>query len=65
RYVGRVSALLGQKLKQAELLLAKKEALCRRRREALREQAELEPRLDRLLQRARELQELVRDGPPA
>ncbi|KAM6238712.1 LOW QUALITY PROTEIN: CDK5 regulatory subunit-associated protein 3 [Porphyrio hochstetteri] len=58
-YVGRVSELLGQKLQRAELLLAKKEALGRRRLEALGEQAALEPRLDRLLRRTRELQRLI------
>ncbi|NXC49213.1 CK5P3 protein, partial [Penelope pileata] len=59
RYVGRVSEMLRQKLKQAELLLAKGEALSQRRREALEEQGVLEPRLDRLQERTRELQQLI------
>ncbi|NXE30767.1 CK5P3 protein, partial [Ardeotis kori] len=59
RYVDRVSELLRQKLKQAELLLAKKEAMGQKRREALAEQGALEPKLDRLLEKTRELQKLV------
>ncbi|KAM6295471.1 LOW QUALITY PROTEIN: CDK5 regulatory subunit-associated protein 3 [Aegotheles albertisi] len=59
RYVERVSELLGQKLRQAELLGAKREALGRRRREALEEQRALEPQLDRLLERTKELQRLI------
>ncbi|NXP56130.1 CK5P3 protein, partial [Heliornis fulica] len=59
RYVGRVSELLGQKLKQAELLLAKKEVMSGKRLEALAEQGALEPRLDRLLHRTKELQKLI------
>lgn len=62
RYVDRVSELLQQKLRQAELLLAKREALGQKRQEALAEQGNLEPKLDRLLDRTRELQRLVRDG---
>lgn len=60
RYVDRVSEMLQQKLNQAELLLAKREALSRKRHEALREQGVLEPKLDRLQERTRELQQLVR-----
>ncbi|NXK56860.1 CK5P3 protein, partial [Chauna torquata] len=59
RYVDRVSELLWQKLKQAELLLAKREALSQKRQEALAEQGALEPKLDRLLERTRELQQLI------
>ncbi|XP_040393015.1 CDK5 regulatory subunit-associated protein 3 isoform X2 [Cygnus olor] len=59
RYVDRVSELLRQKLKQAELLLAKREALSRKRQEALAEQGALEPKLDRLLEGTRELQQLI------
>ncbi|NWT56316.1 CK5P3 protein, partial [Erythrocercus mccallii] len=59
RYVERVSALLRQKLLQAELLLAKREALARRRREARAEQAALEPKLQRLQENMRELQRLI------
>ncbi|XP_032058658.1 CDK5 regulatory subunit-associated protein 3 [Aythya fuligula] len=59
RYVDRVSELLQQKLRQAELLLAKREALGQKRQEALAEQGNLEPKLDRLLDRTRELQRLI------
>ncbi|XP_059725286.1 CDK5 regulatory subunit-associated protein 3 isoform X3 [Haemorhous mexicanus] len=59
RYVERVTALLRQQLLQAELQLAKREALGRRRRQALAEQAALEPRLRRLQESARELQGLI------
>ncbi|NXU60857.1 CK5P3 protein, partial [Horornis vulcanius] len=62
RYVERVSALLRQKLLQAELLLAKRDALARRRQQALAEQAALEPKLQQLQDRIKELQKLVRDG---
>ncbi|NXF14160.1 CK5P3 protein, partial [Smithornis capensis] len=62
RYVDRVTELLRQKLKQAELLLAKKEAMARKRQEALAEQGSLEPKLDRLLEKTKELQKLVREG---
>ncbi|XP_068022407.1 CDK5 regulatory subunit-associated protein 3 [Melanerpes formicivorus] len=59
RYVDRVSELLGQKLRQAELLLAKKELMRQKGEEALAEQAALEPKLDRLLQKTKELQRLI------
>ncbi|XP_057897443.1 CDK5 regulatory subunit-associated protein 3 [Melospiza georgiana] len=59
RYVERVTALLRQQSLQAELLLAKREALGRRRRQALAEQGALEPRLQQLQERARELQRLI------
>ncbi|NWS46010.1 CK5P3 protein, partial [Probosciger aterrimus] len=59
RYVDRVSELLRQKLKQAELLLAKKELMGQKRREALAEQGALEPKLDRLMERTKELQKLI------
>lgn len=62
RYVDRVSELLRQKLKQAELLLAKKEMMSQKRQEALAEQGALEPKLDRLLEKTKELQKLVREG---
>ncbi|NXS03416.1 CK5P3 protein, partial [Oxylabes madagascariensis] len=62
RYVERVTALLRQKLLQAELLLAKRDALEQRRQQALAEQAALEPKLQQLQERIRELQKLVRDG---
>ncbi|XP_069490736.1 CDK5 regulatory subunit-associated protein 3 isoform X2 [Ambystoma mexicanum] len=59
RYVDRVCERLRQWLKQAELLEAKKELMVRRRQEALEEQRALEPRLDLLLQRTKELQKLI------
>ncbi|XP_062485716.1 CDK5 regulatory subunit-associated protein 3 [Pezoporus occidentalis] len=59
RYVDRVSELLRQKLKQAELLLAKKELMGQKRREALAEQGALEPKLDQLMERTKELQKLI------
>ncbi|NXA07234.1 CK5P3 protein, partial [Sapayoa aenigma] len=59
RYVDRVTELLRQKLKQAELLLAKKEAMAQKRQEALAEQGSLEPKLDRLLEKTKELQKLI------
>ncbi|XP_041577508.2 CDK5 regulatory subunit-associated protein 3 [Taeniopygia guttata] len=59
RYVGRVAALLRQRLLQAELLQAKRAALAQRRSRALAEQAALEPRLQRLQESARELQRLI------
>ncbi|NWV27072.1 CK5P3 protein, partial [Origma solitaria] len=59
RYVERVSALLRQKQLQAELLLAKKDSLGQRRCQALQEQAALEPKLQRLQERTRELQRLI------
>ncbi|KAM9657288.1 CDK5 regulatory subunit-associated protein 3 isoform 2-T2 [Morphnus guianensis] len=59
RYVDRVSELLRQKLKQAELLLAKKEMMSQKRQEALAEQGALEPKLDRLLEKTKELQKLI------
>ncbi|NXU57485.1 CK5P3 protein, partial [Turnix velox] len=62
RYVERVSELLGQKLKQAELLMAKKEKMRKRRLEALEEQGNLEPKLDQLVEKTKELQKLVREG---
>ncbi|NWI69694.1 CK5P3 protein, partial [Todus mexicanus] len=59
RYVDRVSELLRHKLRQAELLLAKKDAMSQKRQEALAEQAALEPKLDRLLEKTKELQKLI------
>lgn len=62
RYVERVSEGLRQRLRQAELLLAKGAAMGQKRREALAEQGTLEPQLDRLLEKTKELQKLVRGG---
>lgn len=54
-----MTELLQQKLKQAQLLALKKELMVQRQQEALQEQAALEPRLDLLLEKTRELQKLV------
>lgn len=62
RYVDRVTELLQQKLKQSQLLALKKELMLQKQQEALREQAALEPKLDLLLEKTKELQKLVRQG---
>ncbi|XP_060636868.2 CDK5 regulatory subunit-associated protein 3 isoform X2 [Anolis sagrei] len=59
RYVDRVTELLHQKLKQADLLLLKKDLMIKKRQEALEEQASLEPKLDILVQKTKELQKLI------
>ncbi|XP_015267927.1 PREDICTED: CDK5 regulatory subunit-associated protein 3 [Gekko japonicus] len=59
RYVDRVTELLHQKLKQADLLLLKKDLMIQKRQEALEEQAALEPKLDLLVQKTKELQKLI------
>lgn len=57
----RVTEFLQQKLKQSQLLALKKELMVEKQQEALQEQAALEPKLDLLLEKSRELQKLVRD----
>ncbi|XP_072523233.1 CDK5 regulatory subunit-associated protein 3 [Salminus brasiliensis] len=59
RYVERVSDMLRQKLKQADILVLKCASLAERRQEALEEQAKLEPRIDLLAARTKELQKLI------
>lgn len=59
RYVDRVTELLQQKLKQSQLLALKKELMLQKQQEALREQAALEPKLDLLLEKTKELQKLI------
>uniref|UniRef100_A0A8C3QMD0 CDK5 regulatory subunit associated protein 3 n=1 Tax=Cyanoderma ruficeps TaxID=181631 RepID=A0A8C3QMD0_9PASS len=59
RYVERVAALLKQKLLQADLLLAKRDALAQKRHQALAEQAALEPKLQQLQDKIKELQKLI------
>ncbi|XP_023573981.1 CDK5 regulatory subunit-associated protein 3 [Octodon degus] len=59
RYVDRVTELLQQKLKQSQLLAVKKELMAQKQQEALQEQAALEPKLDLLLAKTRELQQLI------
>lgn len=62
RYVDRVTEFLQQKLKQSQLLALKKELMVQKQQEALQEQAALEPKLDLLLEKTKELQKLVRRG---
>ncbi|XP_072229513.1 CDK5 regulatory subunit-associated protein 3 isoform X2 [Leuresthes tenuis] len=59
RYVERVSEVLRQKLKQADILVLKAATMAERRQEALQEQSRLEPRVDLLAGRTRELQKLT------
>ncbi|XP_036612937.1 CDK5 regulatory subunit-associated protein 3 [Trichosurus vulpecula] len=59
RYVDRVTDLLRQKLKQSDLLALKKELMVQKRQEALQEQASLEPKLDLLIEKTKELQKLI------
>ncbi|XP_052051749.1 CDK5 regulatory subunit-associated protein 3 isoform X2 [Apodemus sylvaticus] len=59
RYVDRVTEFLQQKLKQSQLLALKKELMVEKQQEALQEQAALEPKLDLLLEKTRELQKLI------
>lgn len=61
RYVERVSEVLRQKLKQADILVLKGATMAEKRQEALEEQSRLEPRVDLLAGRTRELQKLVLD----
>lgn len=59
RYVERVSEMLRQRLKQADILLLKAATMAEKRQEALEEQARLEPRIDLLAGCTRKLQKLV------
>ncbi|KAM7370444.1 hypothetical protein PAMP_009993 [Pampus punctatissimus] len=59
RYVERVSEVLRQKLKQADILVLKGATMAERRQEALEEQSRLEPRVDLLAGCTRELQKLI------
>ncbi|XP_003733062.2 CDK5 regulatory subunit-associated protein 3 isoform X1 [Callithrix jacchus] len=59
RYVDRVTEFLQQKLKQSQLLALKKELMVQKQQEALEEQAALEPKLDLLLEKTKELQKLI------
>ncbi|CAM9693854.1 unnamed protein product [Lampetra planeri] len=59
RYVDRLTTTLNQKLRQAEAALRKRDAAVQRQREALQEQVALQPSLDVLLARSRELQALI------
>ncbi|XP_028286906.1 CDK5 regulatory subunit-associated protein 3 isoform X2 [Parambassis ranga] len=59
RYVERVSEMLRQKLKQADILVLKAATMAEKRQEALQEQSRLEPRIDLLAGCTRELQKLI------
>lgn len=59
RYVERVSEVLRQKLKQADILVLKGATMAEKRQEGLKEQSRLEPRVDLLAGCTRELQRLV------
>uniref|UniRef100_A0A3Q2CX35 CDK5 regulatory subunit associated protein 3 n=1 Tax=Cyprinodon variegatus TaxID=28743 RepID=A0A3Q2CX35_CYPVA len=59
RYVERVSEMLRQKLKQADILVLKAATMAEKRQEALQEQSRLEPRVDLLAGCTRELQKLI------
>ncbi|KAK5599159.1 CDK5 regulatory subunit-associated protein 3 [Crenichthys baileyi] len=59
RYVERVSEMLRQKLKQADILVLKAATMAEKREEALQEQSRLEPCVDLLAGRTRELQKLI------
>lgn len=59
RYVERVSEVLRQKLKQADILVLKGSTMVEKRQEALQEQSRLEPRVDLLAGCTRELQKLI------
>ncbi|CAJ1079946.1 CDK5 regulatory subunit-associated protein 3 [Xyrichtys novacula] len=59
RYVERVSEMLRQKMKQADILVLKGTSMVEKRQEALEEQARLEPRVDLLAGCTRELQKLI------
>lgn len=59
RYVERVSEVLRQKLKQADILVLKSATMVERRQEALEEQSRLEPRVDLLAGCTRELQKQI------
>ncbi|XP_072927917.1 CDK5 regulatory subunit-associated protein 3 [Hemitrygon akajei] len=59
RYVDRVTELLQQKLKQAKAVGAKQHLMVQKGQESLEEQSDLEPKLDLLIQRTKELQKLI------
>uniref|UniRef100_A0A3Q3F1I7 CDK5 regulatory subunit associated protein 3 n=1 Tax=Labrus bergylta TaxID=56723 RepID=A0A3Q3F1I7_9LABR len=59
RYVERVSEVLRQKLKQADILVLKAATMVEKRKEALEEQSRLEPRVDLMAVCTRELQKQI------
>ncbi|TNN65323.1 CDK5 regulatory subunit-associated protein 3 [Liparis tanakae] len=60
-YVERVSEVLRQKLKQADILLLKGATMVEKRQEALEEQSRLEPRVNLLAGCTRELQKMIEE----
>lgn len=59
RYVERVTEVLRQKMKQADILVLKGATMVEKRQEALEEQSRLEPRVDLLAGCTRELQKQI------
>ncbi|XP_077359467.1 CDK5 regulatory subunit-associated protein 3 [Festucalex cinctus] len=59
RYVERVTEVLRQKMKQADILELKAINMVEKRREALEEQSRLEPRVDLLAERTQELKKMI------
>ncbi|XP_072343675.1 CDK5 regulatory subunit-associated protein 3 isoform X3 [Scyliorhinus torazame] len=59
RYIDRVTELLQQKLRQAEAVGEKQHLMVQKRQQSLEEQAALEPKLDLLIQRTKELRKLI------
>ncbi|XP_077405893.1 CDK5 regulatory subunit-associated protein 3 isoform X2 [Vanacampus margaritifer] len=59
RYVERVTEVLRQKMKQADILELKAISMVEKRREALEEQSRLEPRVDLLAERTQELKKMI------
>ncbi|XP_057681170.1 CDK5 regulatory subunit-associated protein 3 isoform X2 [Corythoichthys intestinalis] len=59
RYVERVTEVLRQKMKQADILEVKAVSMVEKRREALEEQSRLEPQIDLLAERTQDLKKLI------
>ncbi|XP_041029608.1 CDK5 regulatory subunit-associated protein 3 isoform X1 [Carcharodon carcharias] len=59
RYIDRVTELLQQKLKQADAVGEKQHLMVKKQQQSLEEQAALEPKLDLLIQRTKELRKLI------
>ncbi|XP_019743373.1 CDK5 regulatory subunit-associated protein 3 isoform X2 [Hippocampus comes] len=59
RYVERLTEVLSQKMKQADILELKAISMVEKRREALEEQSRLEPRVDLLVERTQELKKMI------
>ncbi|XP_061562039.1 CDK5 regulatory subunit-associated protein 3 isoform X1 [Phycodurus eques] len=59
RYVERVTEVLSQKMKQADILELKAVSMVEKRQEALEEQSRLEPRVDLLAEHTQELKKMI------